>query len=101
MNQGKTHQRPSVLLVLLAALCLCFASTVSAVAQDTQDPEEPKKEKRVTIGVECGSQGVVDADWSISFDVYKDGQKLNTKGPIEISVPTGTGSGPAAQRMAA
>lgn len=79
----------------LAVLLLCLAGTSAAYAQD----EEKKKKKKVTIVVECGSQGVVDTDWTLEFDLYKDGKKVNKK-PLKVTIANGTGSGPAAQRMA-
>ena len=55
---------------------------------------------RTTIAVECGAQCVIDADWTITFNICdSEGKNLNSE-PIVVTVPTGTGSGAAAQRMA-
>jgi hypothetical protein len=58
------------------------------------------QQTRITVAVECGAQGVVDQDWTIEFDLCDAaGNKVNTKGPIKVSVPDGTGSRSAAERM--
>ena len=53
----------------------------------------------MTVAAECGSQGILDVDWELSFNVYKDGAKVNTE-PIVISCPDGTGAHSAAARVA-
>ncbi len=77
--------------LLVCALLIGFgAARAQAQAQQT----------RITVAVECGAQGVVDQDWTIEFDVCDaNGKKLNTKGPVKVSVPDGTGSRSAAARM--
>ncbi len=92
--------RNKTLVVLAGALLLLSASAVQAREISLVDQQTKDKEKRVTIAIECGSQGIVDADWTMEFDIFgPDGKKINSS-PITVSVPTGTGSGAAAQRMA-
>jgi len=77
-------------------LCTLFAGCLLAFGLG----EAQAQETRITIAVECGAQGVVDQDWTIEFDLYDaQGKKVNTD-PIKVSVPDGTGSAAAADRMA-
>lgn len=84
------RNRLFVSLLALGSLAWFGNSPLHAQAQQT----------RITVAVECGAQGVVDQDWTIEFDVCDAvGNKLNTKGPVKVSVPDGTGSRSAAERM--
>lgn len=57
------------------------------------------QETRITIGIECGAQGIVDDDWTMEFDLYNGDTKVNTD-PIVISVKDGTGAAAVAERLA-
>lgn len=79
-------------------LCLLLSGVLLALGSAPLAAQA--KETRITIAVECGAQGVVDDDWTIEFDLCDpQGNKVNTT-PIKISVPDGTGSRAAADRMA-
>ncbi len=81
-----------IFVSLLASGVLAWLGAAPLKAQTQQT--------RITIAVECGAQGVVDQDWTIEFDLCDAaGNKVNTKGPIKVSVPDGTGSRSAAERM--
>ena len=81
-------RRTSVMAILLAAGLLATAG-----------PARAQGAKRVTVWIKCSTQGVIDTDWRIQFDVYDaDGNRLGST--LTVTLPTGTNSAAAADRMA-
>lgn len=76
---------------------LALLVSMTAWAQDADTGGESTK---ITVGIECGGQGVVDKDWKMEFDIIGPDGKPVTAEKVVVTVPDGTGSRAAAKRIA-